>query len=220
MSRLTGYHMRRVGRLWAMRIQGAPMTVQTAQSDSGTPRFKPLDEKNMSDAQRRVHREIASGPRGGVRGPFNALLRSPELADRAQKLGEYVRFDSSVPEHLKEFAILITARHWTAQYEWHAHHALAMKAGLKPEIANDLALGRRPARMTEEEAAVHDFCKELHEKKSVGDASYAAALARFGERGVVDLIAISGYYTLVSMVLNVDRLPVPGGGPPPLRELE
>jgi len=182
-------------------------------------RFKPLSEGDMSEAQRKVYREIASGPRSGVRGPFNALLRSPALADRAQKLGEYVRFDSSIPEHLKEFAILITARHWTAQYEWHAHHALAMKAGLRPEIADDLAQGRRPAGMNDDEAAVYDFCRELHAKKSVGDAAYAAALRQFGERGVVDLIAISGYYTLVSMVLNVDRHPVPGEAGPPLKKL-
>lgn len=186
---------------------------------SGTPRLKPLEETDMSDAQRKVYRDIASGPRGGVRGPFNALLRSPELADRAQKLGEYVRFNASLPEQLKEFAILITARHWTAQYEWHAHHAHAMNAGLAPAIAADLAEGRRPAGMSEDAAAVYDFCRELHEKKSVGDAAYGAVLERFGERGAVDLIAISGYYTLVSMVLNVERRPIPGGGPLPLRPL-
>jgi 4-carboxymuconolactone decarboxylase len=184
------------------------------------PRFKPLAEHEMSEAQRKVYGEIASGPRGGVRGPFSALLRSPELADRAQRLGEYVRFDSSIPERLKEFAILITARHWTAQYEWHAHHAHAMKAGLKPGIAEDLAQGRRPAGMEDDEEAVYDFCKELHENKSVSDCSYAAALGKFGERGVVDLIAISGYYTLVSMVLNVDRRPLPGEAAPPLREIK
>jgi 4-carboxymuconolactone decarboxylase len=186
---------------------------------SGTPRLKPLEDKEMSDAQRKVYREIASGPRGGVRGPFNALLRSPELADRAQKLGEYVRFNASLPEQLKEFAILITARHWSAQYEWHAHHAHAMKAGLPPAIAADLAEGRRPAGMNDDAAAVYDFCRELHETKTVGNAAYATVLEKFGERGVVDLIAISGYYTLVSMVLNVERRPIPGGGPLPLRPL-
>jgi 4-carboxymuconolactone decarboxylase len=190
----------------------------TAQNSS-TSRLKPLDEKDMSDAQRKVYREIASGPRGGVRGPFNALLRSPELADRAQKLGEYVRFNASLPDPLKEFAILITARHWTAQYEWHAHHAHAMKAGLASAIAADLAEGRRPEGMDGDAAAVYDFCRELHETKAVGDAAYAAVVEKFGERGVVDLIAILGYYTLVSMVLNVERRPIPGGGALPLRRL-
>ena len=184
------------------------------------PRFKALGEGDMTGAQRKVYKEIASGPRGGVRGPFNALLRSPELADRAQKLGETVRFGSSLPERLKEFAILITARHWTAQYEWHSHHAHALKAGLDPRLAADLARGKRPAGMQGDEAAVYDFCKELHEKKSVSDSAYEAALRQFGERGVVDLIGVTGYYTMVSMVLNVDRHPIPGGAPAPLPSLE
>lgn len=183
-------------------------------------RFAPLAESEMSDAQRKVYREIASGPRGGVRGPFNALLRSPELADRAQKLGEWVRFKSSLPERLKEFAILVTARYWSAQYEWHAHHAHALKAGLDPRLAAELALGKRPTDMADDEAAIHDFCRELHEKKAVDDATYARVVKHFGERGAVDLIGVIGYYTLVSMVLNVDRVPIPGGAPAPLPLLD
>jgi 4-carboxymuconolactone decarboxylase len=178
------------------------------------PRFKPLGEGDMSDAQRKVYREIASGPRGGVRGPFNALLRSPELADRAQKFGEYVRFQTSLPDRLKELAILITARHWSAQYEWHSHHAHALKAGLAPQLAADLARGRRPAGMEGDEAAVYEFCKELHQKKTVSDSAYAAVVKHFGERGAVDLIGVIGYYTLVSMILNVDRHPLPDGAAP------
>jgi 4-carboxymuconolactone decarboxylase len=183
-------------------------------------RFRPLAESEMSEAQRRVYADIAAGPRGGVRGPFNALLRSPQLADRAQKLGEWVRFNSSLPERLKEFAILVTARYWNAQYEWHAHHAHALKAGLDPRLAAELALGRRPAGMSDEEAAVHDFCKELHENKAVGDGSYARVVEHFGEQGAVDLIGVIGYYTLVSMILNVDRVPIPGGAPAPLPPLK
>jgi 4-carboxymuconolactone decarboxylase len=183
-------------------------------------RFKPLAENEMSEAQRKVYSEIASGPRGGVRGPFNALLRSPELADRAQKLGEWVRFRSSLPERLKELAILVTARYWSAQYEWHAHHAHALKAGLDPRLAAELALGKRPTGMADDEAAIHDFCRELHEKKAVDDATYARVVKHFGEPGAVDLIGVIGYYTLVSMVLNVDRVPVPGGAPAPLPPLE
>ncbi len=183
------------------------------------PRFKPLNEAELSDAQRKVYKEIAGGPRGGVRGPFNALLRSPELADRAQKLGEYIRFQSSLPARLNEFAILITARHWGPQYEWHAHHPLALKAGLSAAVAADLAQGRRPAAMREDEAIVYDFCQELHRKKFVSDAAFRAAADKLGERGVVDLVGVSGYYTLVSMVLNVDRHPLPGGAPDPLPPL-
>ncbi len=184
------------------------------------PRFKKLAESEMDEAQRKVYRELMSGPRGGVRGPFNALLRSPVLADRAQKLGEFLRFESSISARLNEFAILITARHWNAQYEWHAHHTHAMKGGLKPEVAADLAQGRRPAGMQDDEAIVYDFCHELHVNKAVSDATYDAALKKFGERGVMDLIGVSGYYTLVSMVLNVDRQPLPEGTPLPLPDLK
>jgi len=198
----------------------ATMVALAATADAQEPRFKPLGADGMTDAQRKVYAEIAGGPRGGVRGPFNALLRSPELADRAQKMGEYIRFNSSLPARLNEFAILVTARYWGSQYEWYAHHPLALKAGLSPGVAADLAQGRRPAEMKDDEAAVYDFCRELHEKKSVSDAAFKAALDRFGERGVVDLIGVSGYYTLVSMVLNVDRHPLPGGAPAPLPELK
>ena len=189
-------------------------------SGASAPRFKKLVESDMDEAQLKVYRDLASGPRAGVRGPFNALLRSPILADRAQKLGEYLRFESVLPARLNEFAILITARHWNAQYEWYAHHIHAMKGGLKPEVAADLAQGKRPANMQDDEATVYDFCHELHTNKAVSDATYAKALKQFGERGVVDLIGVSGYYSLVSMVLNVDRQPLPDGVPLPLPELK
>jgi len=182
-------------------------------------RFKPLALEAMSAEQRKVHESIAGGPRGGVRGPFNPLLRSPELAERAQKLGEYLRFNSSIPPRLNELAILITARHWSSQYEWHAHSLLALKAGLAPAVVEDVSKGKRPSGLTGDEAAVYDFCTELHRDKAVSDAAFAGVVERFGERGAVDLIGVSGYYTMVSMVLNVDRHPLPGGAPPPLAPL-
>ena len=178
------------------------------------PRFKKLAESELDADQLKVYRELMAGPRGGVRGPFNALMRSPVLIDRVQKLGEFLRFESSIPARLNEFAILITARHWNAQYEWFAHLPHALKGGLQPEVAADLAQGKRPANMQEDEAIVYDFCTELHVKKSVSDAMFATAVKKFGERGVVDLIGVSGYYTLVSMVLNVDRHPLPDGVEP------
>jgi 4-carboxymuconolactone decarboxylase len=180
------------------------------------PRLPPIPESELSEAQRRVRDGIASGPRGGVRGPFDALLRSPELADRLQKVGAYVRFESSLPAPLSELAILVTARHWGAQYEWWAHRRLAEKAGLAPAIADAIAEGRRPGALQEDEAAVYDFCRELHETKSVSDAAWNVALARFGERGVIDLIGTCGYYGAVSMVLNAARVPLPEGVAPPL----
>ena len=180
------------------------------------PRLPPIPESELSEAQRRVRDGIASGPRGGVRGPFDALLRSPELADRLQKVGAYVRFESSLPAPLSELAILVTARHWGAQYEWWAHRRLAEKAGLAPAIADAIAEGRRPGALQADEAAVYDFCRELHETKNVSDAAWNVALARFGERGVIDLIGTCGYYGAVSMVLNAARVPLPEGVAPPL----
>src|SRR5205814_2309077 len=168
----------------------------TALAQDG-PRFRPLSVSELNDAQRKVYEEIAGGPRGGVRGPFNALLRSPQLTDRVQRMGEYIRFNSSLPPRLNEFAILITARHWSSQYEWYAHHPLALKAGLAPGVASDLAQRRRPAAMQDDEAAVYDFCTELHERKFVSDATYKAVLERFGERGVVDLIGETRYIVVL-----------------------
>ena len=198
-----------------------------AQYEERRFRLIPLDE--MAPAQRAVADAIRSGPRAAVAGssanaatpgsPFNPWLRSPEAADLLQQLGSYLRFKSSLPPRLNEFAILIAAREWTSQYEWYAHHRLALQGGLNPAVAADLAEGRRPAGMQEDEAIVHDFCTEMHRERKVSDATYKRALDKFGERGIIDLIAVSGYYVLVSMTLNVDRTPVPGDGKPPLRPL-
>jgi 4-carboxymuconolactone decarboxylase len=131
-------------------------------------------------------------------------------------VGEYLRFNSSIPPRLNEFAILITARQWNAQIEWSAHHELAIKAGLSPAVAADLLQGRRPAGMKDDEAIVYDFCKEIHDNKAVSDATYKATVEKFGERGVMDLIGVTGYYTMLAMVLNVTRVPLPEGTAPPL----
>ena len=174
-------------------------------------RFPDLPKEGMTDAQKRVYEAIAGGPRGSVRGPFAALLRSPELADRVQKLGEHLRFHSTLPARLNEFAILINARFWGSKYEWYAHRPLALKGGLAESIADDVANGRRPAGMKDDEALVFDFCSVLHRQHFVDDALFTRAVSVLGEQGVVDLIGVSGYYTLVSMVLNVAEVPLPTG---------
>lgn len=179
-----------------------------------TRRFKELTQAEMTEAQRKSYEGIISGPRGGARGPFNALLRSPDLADRVQRVGEYVRFKSSLPARLNELAIIIVARYWTAQYEWYAHRKMAIDAGLDPKIADAIAERKRPGTMKEDEAAVYDFCTELHEKKFVSDTAYENTKKLFGEQGVIDLVGASGYYTMVSMILNVDRHPLPEGVAP------
>src|SRR5580704_1588256 len=123
-------------------------------------------------------------------GPFNAWMRSPDLGNRLQNVGEYIRYKTSLPLRLNEFAILITARHWTAQYEWFAHYPLAMKAGLDAKIAADLAAGRKPKGMNDEESIIYDFSTELHRDAKVSDTVYQSAVAKFGERGVIDLVAL------------------------------
>jgi len=178
------------------------------------PRFKTLTLETMTPEQRRVAESIVKGPRGGMRGPFNALLRSPELADKAQRLGEHVRFKSSLAPRLKELAILMTGRHWTAQYEWYAHNLLAREAGLAATICDAIAEGKRPPGMDADETAVYEFCTELLRTTQVSDTTFAKARERFGEQGVIDLVGTCGYYSLVAMVLNVDRHPLPEGAVP------
>ena len=182
-------------------------------------RFPLLTEDAMTPRQREAYQGIVTGPRKGAVGPFNALLRSPDVADRVQRVGEYVRFQSSIPPALNEMAILITGRFWSAQFEFWAHRRLAKTAGLADAIIDAIAEGRRPASMSDDERIVYDFCTELYRDKAVSDASFAAVVKRFGEQGVIDLIAANGYYSIVSMVLNVDRYPLPEGEQPPLKPL-
>ena len=176
-----------------------------------TLRFPDVPTDRMTEGQKRVYAAIASGPCGGVRGPFVVLLRSPELADRVQKLGEHLRFNSTLPPRLNEFAILVNARYWGSKYEWYAHRPLAITGGLAESIADDVAQGTRPAGMEDDEAVVFDFCSVLHRQHFVDDALFQRAVTALGEQGVVDLIGVSGYYTLVSMVLNVVEVPLRPG---------
>ena len=188
----------------------------TAGAAAGAERFPALKPEQMTPAQRKVADAILAGPRKSMGGPFNAWLRSPEMADKLQAVGEQVRFHSSLPPRISEFAILITAREWDADYEWYAHYPLALKAGLEPAVAADLAKGKRPAGMAADEAAVYDFMAELRRTRRVSDGRYAAVQTLFGDPGVIDLIALSGYYDLVSMTLNTAQVRPPEPGPLPL----
>ena len=182
-------------------------------------RFKPLTYAEMTPAQKKMFENLLSGERRGAGGPFNVLLRSPEMGDLAQQFGASMRFHSSMPPKLNELAIIITARHWTSHYEWYAHRRAAQQAGLSQGIIDAIAAGTRPAAMLPDEQAVYDFCTELLTNKQVSDRTFQAAKDRFGERGIVDLIGVSGYYGLVSMLLNVDRYPLPQGVQPELKPL-
>jgi 4-carboxymuconolactone decarboxylase len=180
-----------------------------------TERFKTLSEAEMTPEQRRLRDAIVAGPRKQMRGgPFQALLRSPELGDIVQQMGAHVRYKSILPDPLKEFAILVTARHWTAQYEWAAHRRMGEQAGLSPAHADALAEGRRPEGMSAEEAAIYEFATELLRTGEVSDQNFAAIKDRWGERGVVELICTLGYYSTVSMILNVHRHPIPPDAKP------
>ena len=180
-------------------------------------RFKPLTYDEMTPAQKTMIDHLLSGERAGTNGPFNVLLRSPEMGDIAQNLGACLRYHSSLPRKLNEFAIVITGRYWNAQYEFYAHRPLAIQAGMKESILDALAAGKRPSGMQPDEEAIYNFCTELEQSRQVSDATFKAVADKFGERGTVDLIAIQGYYTLVSMILNVDKYPLPDGAKPPLK---
>lgn len=179
-----------------------------------TERFPAIAPEAMTPEQRHAAEGIVSGPRGGMRGPFNAWLRSPEVADRFQRVGEYVRFQTVIPARLNELAILVTAREWNSQYEWFAHRRLALEAGLPEAIVDAIASGKRPAAMNDDERIVYEFCTELHRTREVSDPTFAAAKARFTEQGVIDLVAVCGYYTAVAMTLNLSRVPLPEGATP------
>lgn len=179
-------------------------------------RLTPIPPEKMTEAQRQVVEKIASGPRGRAGGPFPALLRNPELAGRAAHLGELLRFGTSLPPRLSEMAILITARTWKAQYEWFAHAPLARKGGLSDAIIEAIRTNRKPEGMQPDEAALYAFCTELHTAHVVSEQTYAQALGVFGEAGLVEILAISGYYVMVSMVLNTAEVPLPEGEALPL----
>lgn len=201
--------------------QAAPVIRKTGMDlvDSGkanVDRLPPIANDQLTAAQREAVAAFKAARGTDVSGPFHPLLRSPELMTRARAMGDYLRFKSALPPRLSEFVILMTAREWTQQYEWNAHYQIALKAGLKPEVANAIAKGQRPAQMSEDEATLYEFCQELHRDKSVSDVTYAKALKAFGEQGVIDTVGISGYYTLLAMVLNTARTPAGATGSPVL----
>ena len=182
-------------------------------------RMPPLSTREMTEAQTAAVAELEEVRGIAPRGPWNPLLRSPEMMRRARALGDYLRFDSSLSPRLREFVILLTAREWTQQYEWYAHYQIALDAGIDPAVVSAVAAGRRPEEMAEDEAVLYAFFMELNRDKSVSDATYARAVGAFGEPGVIDTVGIVGYYTLLAMVMNTARTPVPGDDVPPLPPL-
>ena len=182
-------------------------------------RMPVIPTDKMTTAQKKAAAEIAAGPRGEVKGPFVALLRSPEFMSRVQKVGEYIRFICPLDNRINEFAAIIAARHWNQQFEWWAHYRQALDAGLTRAIADAVGEGRRPAGMAEDEEIVYDLLTEVLNNKGASDATYARAVKQFSEQGVIDLLGVAGYYALLAMVMNVARTAVPEGAALPLAPL-
>jgi len=193
--------------------------IAVAQTQSIPPRFPQLTMEQLNPRQKALAEEILKVSSAGISGPYNALLRSPEMAERAFNLLDYLRFKTSVPRPLNEFAILIQARLATAQYEWWAHYPLALKAGLPAANADGLKEGRRPAKMAANEEAVYQFCMEMSLNHAVSDATFDRVHSLLGEQQTVDLIVLSGTYVMVSMLLNTAEVGVPNNGTPPLKPM-
>ncbi len=168
------------------------------------------DSETMSDAQRAVYEQIISGPRGRLIGPLRAALHNPELADSWQRLGKVLRYETSLPRHLNELAILITARRWNSDLEWAIHEREAAKAGLQADYAEAIRTGAIPAFGDDEEAKeIYEFAWQVLQSGDAADATHSAIVHRWGEVGVVELTALVGYYSMVAMTLNVQRIPIP-----------
>ena len=200
-------------------MQDTPDTATRLPLNLRGNRFKPLTWETLNPAQLKMVESVMTGQRGSMQGPYNVLLRSPELGNLAQQFGAHTRFNSSLPLALNELAILLVARFWTCQFVWWAHKRIALEAGLDQTLIQAIVSGQRPQNFTVDTAVAYEFCDELLQTRSVTDKSYAAAVKLFGEAGVVDLMGTMSYYTLVSMSLNVDQYPLPDGALPELEPI-
>ena len=182
-------------------------------------RMPPIPADKLTDAQRKAIEEFKAARSAEISGPFVPLLRSPEVMTRARAMGDYLRYKSALPPRLSEFVILLTARRWTQQYEWNAHQPLALKGGVTAEVVTAIAEGRRPEHMAADEDAVYTLVEEIDRNRSVSDATYSRAIAAVGEQGVIDTLGLVGYYSMLAMVMNTARTPMPAGATPGLVSL-
>jgi 4-carboxymuconolactone decarboxylase len=183
------------------------------------PRVPDLVPAKLSPEQRRVYDAIVSGPRGRVQGPLPVWLESPELADRAQALGAFCRFGTGLPSRLSELAIIVAGAFWRANFEWHAHAPMAVKAGIDPAAVEAIRTGKTPRLARADEAAVHALARELLETRRVSEANYRRAVDELGLKAVVELVGILGYYSLVSLTLNAFEVPLPPDAPEPFADV-
>ena len=183
------------------------------------PRFSQLAMEQLDDAQKKVAERVLKVSSAGLGGPYAMLLRSPKLLERYLGMTDYLRFETSMPKHLNEMAILMQARLWDAQYEWWAHYPIALKAGLRKEIADAIRDGKKPADLKPDEQVVWDVVTELLRERHLTDATFARGKEILGEQQLIDLVAVSGFYVMVSTVIHAGRIGVPNGDPLPLPEL-
>ena len=180
-------------------------------------RLPPIPPDKQTEAQKKAAAEFRVERMQEVFGPFVPLSRSPQLMIDAAKMGTYLRFGNTLPRALSEFAIILQARRWSQEYEWYVHAADARTAGLPDDVIQAVAEGRRPDKMTDDQDIVYEFGRELNDNHGVTDRTYARAVTRFGEQGVMDLVGVNGFYSLISMALNVGRTPLPAGVAPALK---
>src|SRR4051812_43840764 len=182
-----------------------------------TDRMPPIPKEQWTEAQMKAAAEFARMRGQDVFGPFALMLRSPEVMLRAAAMGDYMRYKTSLPKPLNEMIILLTARHWSQQFEWHIHQPMALAAGLGETVVSAISKGRRPEQMSADEAIVYDFANELLRMQHVSDETYAKARERFGEPGIIDMVGVAGYYSFLSMMMNTARTAVPADSAvPPL----
>ncbi|HLY44062.1 MAG TPA: carboxymuconolactone decarboxylase family protein [Stellaceae bacterium] len=175
------------------------------------PRYQPMEETQLDATQRRVFNECKAGPRGSVPPPVHVWLQSPGLAEHAHKLGAHVRFGTDFTPKQTEIAILMTARYWTAQFEWAAHVRLGLQAGLSQEQIDAIGERRTPAFADPDDQLVYDFCRDYYADHRVDEETYQRVVTRWGDKGIVDLAGLIGYYSFVSVTLNTFEVPTPPG---------
>src|SRR5258706_747621 len=202
---------------WMLLVMGVLTMSGSAKAARAQDRMPPIPSDKLTDAQKQAVAEFRAARSADISGPFVPLLRSPDVMNRARAMGDYLRYKSALPPRLSEFVILLTARRWTQQYEWNAHQPLALQGGLSADIVKAVADGRRPDRMADDEQSVYTMWDELQKTQSVSDATYARAIAKLGDHAVIDALGITGYYTMLAMVMNTTRTPLPPGVKPPLQ---
>jgi 4-carboxymuconolactone decarboxylase len=188
------------------------LTMTTAIAQTAAPRLPTIAPSAYTDEQKKAAADFEASRKVPVFGPFEPLMHSPQVMSQARAMGDYLRYNSALGNVLSELVILVTAREWSQDYEWHVHFPIALKAGIRADIAEAIADGRRPTGMSDDEEMVYDFSVELHRNKRVSDKTFARVDKRFGKKGIVDLTGINAYYTLLAMQMNVAEYEIPKDG--------